>query len=380
MQEILFVIADYGTRIILSPYFWTVVAVTVSFLVIRVLYRKAKLNSLGHLEYTRSFSSDGVFAEDSLTFTEVIRNPTFFPLFSVKMEFFIPSGFVIDGMECDGHTKMTSLFHIPPRATVTKTHSVRADLRGRYHLETSMVRYAKNDFLFSVPFDICVYPNYSAVKANIDTYLYRVGDSISKNKCIEDPFFISGIRRYQVGDPMRNINFKASVRSFSGGMRQMMTNSYDSSRNFDAMIFLDLFNYSQNGDAERQKEQLELGLCYACYILSAVVDHGGSCGFASNCAPAGRAYMHIPCSSGNLHTKRMLEAFASVNYYDKRDHSINSLLENIVKELAAGVDVYLITPVIDSKTALTIRRIEGMGRNVCVIPLSERGCGYEEIS
>lgn len=379
MQEVLFLIADYGTRIILSPYFWITLALIAVFLIIRALYRKGKLRSLGHLEYTRSFSADGVFAGDSFTFTEVIRNHTFFPLFSVKMEFFIPDGFVIDDMECDGHTKMTSLFHIPPRATVTKTHTVRADTRGYYHIETAMIRYAKNDFLFTVPFDIYVYPNYSAVRANIDNYLYRVGDSISKNKCVEDPFFISGIRHYQMGDPMRNINFKASVRSFSGGVRQMMTNSYDSSRNFDAMIFLDLFNYSQNGDAGIQNEQLELGLCYACYILSEVVAHGGSCGFASNCAPVGRAYAHIPCSSGTLHTKRMLEAFATVNYYDKRDHSINSLLENIAKELAVGVDVYLITPVVDSKTALTIRRIEGMGRSVCVIPLSERGYGYEEI-
>ena len=136
------------------------------------------------------------------------------------------------------------------------------------------------------------------------------------------------------------------------------------------MIFLDLFNYSGNGNAETQKLQLENGLSYACYLLSEIAANGGKVGFASNSASGGGAYVHIPCKRGNLHIQRLLECFAKINYYDKREYSISTLLENVTKELDEGTDVYLLTPVVDSKTAVTLRNIECSGHNVCVISLS----------
>ena len=380
MLDVFIVVYDFLGRVTLSLWFWVAVVVIVFVIIGVAWYRRLKLRALGELEYSRSFSVKGIFATDSFTMIEELRNPTFFPLFSVKMEFFFPAGFTIDGVECGEYTNIGSVFFIPPRAYVTKTHTVRADLRGYYHMETATVKYRKNEFLFSVPFDLYVYPNYSLISSDIQPDLYHVGDNVSKSRYIEDPFFLAGIRPYQTGDSMRQINFKASVRSFSGGVRKLMSNYYDSSRNFDSMIFLDLFNYSDNGTAEIQKLQLEMGLSYACYLLSEVVSNGGTVGFASNSASGGGAYVHIPCGGGNLHVQGILESFAKINYYDKREYSINSLLENLTNELTEGTDIYLITPVVDSKTAATLRRIECSGKNVCVIPLSNksgRGDGDE---
>ncbi len=370
MQVFLIEIAELLSRIMLSIWFWIVFAVLIFSILLVAWYRRLKLEALGRLEYSRSFSVKGIFATDSFSMTEVLRNPTSFPLFSVKMEFFFPAGFTIDGVECGEYTKVKSVFFIPPHASVEKVHTVRADLRGYYHMETAMVKYRKDEFLFSVPFDLYVYPNYSAMTSDIKADLYHVGDNISKFRYIEDPFFLAGIRPYQSGDAMRSINFKASVRSFVGGVRKLMSNYYDSSRNFDSMIFLDLFNYSGNGTAETQMQQLEMGLSYACYLLSEIASNGSSVGFAANSASGNGAYVHIPCGSGNLHIQRLLECFAKINYYDKRTYSISSLLENLTKELDEGTDIYLITPVVDTKTAVTLRRIECAGQNVCVIPLS----------
>jgi hypothetical protein len=100
------------------------------------------------------------------------------------------------------------------------------------------------------------------------------------------------------------------------------------------------------------------------------VSNGGNIGFASNSASGNGAYIHIPCASGNMHVQRLLECFAKINYYDKREYSINSLLENVTRELAEGTDIYLITPVVDSKTAATLKRIECSGYNVSVVSLA----------
>ena len=379
MQELIIVIADIITRLVLSIWFWIVVAFVVFVTITLAWYRRLKSRALGQLEYTRDFSLKGVFAGDSFSFTEILHNPTFFPLLSVKMEFFFPAGFTIDSLECSEYTKISSVFFIPPRASVAKTHTVRADIRGYYHMETAMIKYRKNEFLFSEPFDLYVYPNYSIIQSDIEPDLYHIGDIMSKQRYIEDPFFLAGIRPYQAGDSMHRINFKASVRAFSGGVRSLMSNYYDSSRNFDSMIFLDLFNYSGNGTAELQKQQLEMGLSFACYLLSQIASNGGTVGFASNSAAGASAYVHIPCGRGNLHTQRLLETFARINYYDRREYSINSLLENITKDLDEGTDIYIITPVVDSKTASTLRAIEGSGHNISVILLASVGRrGFDE--
>ena len=371
MEKIAYFFADILSRILTSKLFWVALALFLIWRLSVAIYRHLKLGALEQLEYDRAFSADGVFAGDSFNLTETIHNPTLFPLLAVNIEFFVPNGFTVDDVVCKEYTRVTSIFHIPPHATVTKTHTVRADLRGHYHLETAAINYRKHEFLFPTSLAIRVYPNYSTVRADIIPDLYRTGDSISQNKYIEDPFFISAIRPYQSGDPMRSINFKASVRSFSGGIRQLMANSYDSSRNFDSMIFLDLFNYADAGEYE--KVRFETGLCYSCYLLSETLQNGGSVGFASNCAAGLDPYVYIPCSTGNIHTKNILNCLSEISYYNKREYSISSLLERFASNSGRSVDIYLITPTIDLKTAETLHRLESMGRNVCVIPLCDAG-------
>ena len=369
MKEFFAAFSAVMLYVLTSGWFWiSVLALAVLYLLV-LWYRHRKILALERLEYSRSFSSDGVFAGDVLEFCESLRNPTFFPLFAVRMEFFVPGGFVVDHVYCKEYTKIASVFFIPPRATVTKTHTVCAQCRGHFHMETATVRYRSNEILFSDPFDLYVYPNYASVKAEVPPDLYHAGQSLAQSRMVEDPFFLAGIRPYVPGDPMRAVNFKASVRSFSGGMRCLMTNSYDSSRNYDAMIFLDLYAHVEGDNIDKQKQRLEMGLCYATYLLHEIVQHGGAVGFTSNCAEEEKPYTRIPCGRGNLHAEHILKCFAGIHSFAKRDYSIVSLLDAYAGDPMGGVDLYLITANVDDATAMTLRRLENMGRNVCVIPL-----------
>ena len=361
-------LANIVGKVTRSPQFWIALLVLAAGAILIALYRQAKLRALDKVIYSRHFSTDGIFVGETLELIETIRNPGWFPLFRVRVEFFMPGGLTVDGIECKKHTKVTSIFHIPPYATVQKAHTVRADKREHYHMQTSFIRYRKTEYTFPSPINFYAYPNQYDADASFAPDVYRSGDAIASRKYIEDPFFLSGIRAYRPGDPMRAINFKASARGFSGGMRQLMSNDYDSSRNYNSMIVLDLTSYSEAPmDADTQ---IEIGLRYACYLFCEALRNGGNVGFAANCAVDSSRYIHIPCSSGTMHTKLILEQFAEISSNAKRDYSVNVILQTIVPDLPRGTDVYIITPFVDDKMAGLLHALRRTGRTVEVILLS----------
>lgn len=333
-----------------------------------ILYQRLKLRALGMIEYTRSFSTDGVFAGESFTLTENIRNRTVFPLFFVEMDFFVPSGLTVDGVKCSEYTKSTSIFHIPPFSTVKRIHTVTSDKRDHYILHNAGVTYLKNEFVFDVPIEVYVYPSRYHSGADMSEDVRLAGEALARRKYIEDPFFFAGIRQYNRGDSMRQINFKASVRSFSGGARQLMCNSYDSSRSFDTMIYLDLTDYEKADDFESYSNMLEDGLRCACYLFSQAEINGGRVGFATNCSAENSRYVKIDCDRGIGHSKAVLECLASITPYARRSYSIHALMSEAV-ELPPTTEIYFVTPHINDKNAELIRSLERMGRSVRTVRL-----------
>ncbi len=371
MKSSLVLFSD-GVRELLSSQVVTgiVVALIVTTVLVTlavIAYRKTKLSALGMLEYSRSFSTDGVFSGESFTLTEVVRNRTIFPLFFVEMDFFVPSGLTVDGVRCSEYTKSTSIFHIPPYSTVQKIHTVTSQKRDHYVLHNAAVTYRKNEFVFDVPIDVYVYPD-RRFGVDMSEEVRIAGETVAKRKYIEDPFFFEGVRRYNRGDSMRQINFKASVRSFSGGVRQLMSNSFDTSRSFDLMIYLDLTDYSNADDFEHYSITLENSLRCACYLFSQAEMNGGKVGFAANCAGETGRYVHIPCGTGNGHAKAILECFSSITPYARRDYSIHALMSGAF-ELPLSTDIYYVTSFVTDKNAELIRSLERMGRYVRVIRL-----------
>lgn len=369
MSAIFSVILDFILDILTAAWFWIAIGVLVAFLLLRALYRKLKTWALGYLFYSRSFSTDGVFVGESLELIERIENHSWFPLFSVQIEFFVPAGITVDELVCREYTKVTSFCFVPPFSTVHKKHTIVANKRDHYKLNTASAVYRSNEFIFSDQLDFYAYPSCDGADLKLTTDLYHAGNAISDRKYIEDPFFISGIRPYRAGDPMRSINFKASLRSFSGGMRQLVTNNYDSSRNYDSMILLDLTTYAEN--SLRAEYQLELGLKYTCFLFCEALKNAGRVGFASNCAIGESRYVHIPCSSGEAHTKTMLESFSELAWFARRDFSMTAIVKAIAPTLSIGTDLYLVTPYVDGELAKLLSELERAELSVNVITLRE---------
>ena len=371
MQYIQIIIDFFGNvigAIIGSPVFLSIVAAVIIAALLVLIYRKLKLRALSQIEYSRHFSTDGVFSGESFTMTEVLKNPTIFPLFFVEMEFFVPSGLTVDGVKCSEYTKSASIFHIPPYSTVQKVHTVTSNKRDHYKLQNASVTYRKIEFVFEVPIDVYVYPNKYYADVDLSEDVKLAGDTIANRKYIEDPYFFSGIRRYVPGDSMRQINYKASVRSFTGGQRQLMCNFYESSRSYDTMIYLDLTDYAAENAFEECESILEQGLRCACHLFCQAETNGGRVGFVANCETDMGKYVNIPMGTGHAHAKKILECFAVISSYARNDYSIHSLLREAIK-LPEETDIYFITSRVTDKNAELIRALRRMGRSVSVIGL-----------
>lgn len=330
--------------------------------------RKMKKRAVELLEYGRSLSTDGIFAGETLELTETAKNTTWFPLFNIKIEFYVPAGLTVDSVECREYTKLTSVFNIPPYATVTKKHNIRADKRGHFTLSNPSFTHRKDEYRFDIPLDFYGYPDLFGANTEMPADILHSGNAVSSRKYIEDPFFLSAIREYRVGDPMRHINFKASVRYFSNGSRRLMCNSYDSSRCYDTMIFLDLNRYPTS--PLHSGYQLETGLKYACYLFCEAVENGGRVGFAVNSATSTQSFSFIKCGAGEAHIKQLLRQFALLDNYSIREYSLAALMRNCISEFKSGTDIFLITPFIDESTAEMIAAVKRVGINLTVITIT----------
>ena len=122
MEQILLALADFLSLVLMSIWFWIGLFVLLLGLLLKRFYYILKLQTLEKVQYSRSFSTDGIFTNESLDLIEVIENPTWFPLFFVQVEFFIPSGLTIDDLTCTEYTKVTSFFHVPPHIRIIARH------------------------------------------------------------------------------------------------------------------------------------------------------------------------------------------------------------------------------------------------------------------
>ncbi|MBE6597746.1 MAG: DUF58 domain-containing protein [Ruminococcaceae bacterium] len=370
MSDILYWLSETALTLITSRLFWILFFITAISILLFFIYKKLKIWALERVEYLREFSSDGVFVGDTIELVETIKNRTWFPLFSVQVGFFLPSGLKINDLVCNDYTKVTSIFFIPPFSTVSKKHNVVPVKREHYKLNMASILYRKNEFVFNDDIDFFAYPDVFDTGINLSRDLCFSGNIISSKKYIEDRFFVSGVRPYYYGAPMNSINFKASTRSFSGGIRQLVCNSCDSSKNSDSMIFLNLTHYSEISISD--EEQVELGLKYACFLFCESLKNAGCVGFATNCSRDFSKYVHIPSGSGVIHSKKILEAFSEIAWYAKRDYSMNAILKKLVPSLSADTDIFLITPMVDDELSRTVNMIKQAGYAIHIIPLEER--------
>lgn len=372
-------LADLLFRLIFSPVTAVLFVLAVLAFLLWRLYLHLRSRALEQVEYERSFSADGVFCGAEIVMTEEIRNPTWFPLFFVEISFFAPDGLCFDGVERQGYQRLRSVFQLLPHSKAVREHSVCGLRRDRYHMEAAQIIWRDHAYEFVAPLSLSVYPADFEAPLDIMPDALRQGDRLAAKRFPEDPYFTSGVREYRSGDTVRQIHYKASARTFTHGQRQWMVHNCESSRNFDAMVFLDLTPYPEVCSVMAHNRALvENGLRLACFFLRETVRNGGRFGFAANIEALNHTgkdpIVFIPCAMGKVHMKEVLETFAAIPVYrTARDYSFAALMQKHRHMVPKDMDVFLLTAGAEGGHSRLLRELERAGNTVTVvrIPVTE---------
>ncbi len=332
------------------------------------LFRLLRRFTVDRLVYSRDFSEKAVYEGDTAELIETIWNPTPFPVFLVDVESYFYDGLQIDGRAAaKGEMRyFLSRFHLMPFERVTKHLSVFAVKRGYYKLSTVSIFRCGDERAIESAAELYVYPRVDDIREQIPS-AYGLGDERSRNRLMQDPFSINGIREYQRGDPFGSINFKASARLSVQGMPRFAVNRYEYSASSKYYIYQN-FHLPKGGELpfEAYEALMEDGLRMAASLLVRAIDRGGVCAFSANCATVeGEKKVTFPLAGGELHKQDILKEMARTRAMDGVSFA-GMLALDILRGMEHG-EVFLITSYVDDAIGEQIARLEALGNTVKIM-------------
>ncbi|MBO5702742.1 MAG: DUF58 domain-containing protein [Clostridia bacterium] len=367
-------------RFVMSPafpyFFWLAVAVVI-FLILRKIYLRIRENNLCNITYTREFTEKGVYAGDEVELIETVVNNGFFPLLAVDIEAYLYNELRLQGFEPpkkDGMQYFISRFNLWPYMRIRRRHKLVCLKRGHYQLQSAVVRKKLGEEVFECPAEIYVYPKPFEIDPALPAVSMMQGDERALRQLFADPFSISGVRDYRFGDPVSQINFKASAKTWLGSRRSatpLMVNDRDFCAARRLAVFIDYHLERDCGiDGEEYGRLTELALSYSAHIIRNAVYGGYSVGFFANCKRQdGSMIERFPLAGGEAHMLDIFRTMASMRAAD--GGSFPALLDELLEtgENSAEILIFVLcqTPETDARAF----ELERRGNGVRVFSLPE---------
>ncbi len=319
---------------------------------------------IARLIYSRRFGEEGVYEGEGTTLTEVIRNPSFLPVFFVDVEAYFYDGLRLTDQPADPRGTMQyarSRFHLLPFMQITRTHPVACTKRGDYRLETVDIFYRRRVRYLAAPAGIFVYPKIVPVEGSQTPLSQAQGESVTAQRLLYDPFSVNGVRSYRFGDPLHSINFKATARSGRYGTEGIRVNSRDFCSDRTVFVCLNFQLAAGHSIPTPAYEQMmEGGLSYAAALLREAIYGGNRAGFAANCLlVSGEKGISIPTGSGEEHLKNALKQMARARC--AFGLSFAGMLASCLREGVMGHEIYILTPELTEETDALLSRLALQG-------------------
>lgn len=155
---------------------------------------------------------------ESVFIEERVENNKILPLVVVSIKYSISHSFspyIVDEKE----VVISSRFALLGRKKVIRKYPLTSLKRGIYSFNSGIIESSDlfSSLSFSMPFysDEIVIVTPRRLNSPSFSLLYKevLGTVLSKQKRVEDPFEIRGIREYQVSDNIKDINWKASAKT-----------------------------------------------------------------------------------------------------------------------------------------------------------------------
>ena len=368
-------------RFFSSPGFKTMAIILGVLLLLYILvkiYGAMRNAHLDQIEYERTFSEVGVYEGDEVEIIETIRNRGVFPLLMVDVESYFFNELELEEYQhAPGSTMqyVISRFNLGPYMQIKRHHRITAAKRGHYQLQVATIYTKKDPLTIEAPAELYVYPK--AIPLNLQNMAVgrMQGDFISNRPLFTDPFSLSGIRDYRFGDPVSQINFKASARvpmtGFSASPLKVNARDYCASRRL--MIYMNFhLLMGSKIDGEEYNRRAERGLSFCAALVRDAVYEGFSVGFAANCKNmSGEMSTRFGCQSTESHLLAILKEMAKMNPTDGA--SFSSLLEYDIRDGMRDTEVIIISFDTQEDVLDRIDALERLGNSVNTIILESEG-------
>lgn len=372
-------VSDTLARIVGSRWFILLLVLLGLFLLFIILlrvYGSMRSRRLSRVVYERHFSEEGTYEGDSVELIETVRNTGFFPLFGVDIESYFYNELDLEEYEPDSNSTMQyviSRFNLWPYMQIRRRHKLTARRRGDYQLHVVTIYNKANPITVEAPAELFVYPR--AVPLNLPVLAVgrMQGEYVSNRPLFTDPFSLSGIRDYRFGDPVSQINFKASARvpmtGFSSSPFKVNARDYCASRRL--MVYMDFhLPMGSKIDGAEYSRRAERGLSFCAALIRDAIYDGFRVGFATNCKNVnGQMSSRFPCEGSQTQFLSIMKEMARMNPTDGA--SFASVLEYDIAEGMSDTEIIILSFDTHEEIIDRIQSLEKLGNSVQQIILGE---------
>ncbi|HLI00035.1 MAG TPA: DUF58 domain-containing protein [Acidimicrobiales bacterium] len=346
-------LVGWWTHAILIAMGGAVVAVTAAAL--RIWQRE----SLTGVSYRRHLDHDRASFGERVTLELQFVNDKLLPLTWLHVDDEVPAGLTITGATvlADVSDRPGHLHHVVPMLPyqrVRRRLTVVCDQRGWHRfgpaelVSGNPAAYQENRRPAGVIDRLLVYPKVFRLDPTGIASRVPIGDLRATQRLFGDPTRILGVRRYEPGDPLRHIDWRASARS-----DELLVRVFEPTTALRVAVFVDVA-LPQVRRGLRSPDELEFLLAVAASWISALAEQGVAVGLYSPAMVDGQQIAAVPTSSPGA-LADLLELLARATAWGS--WAFGPTLVDEAGRLPSGTSVLVIAPHFPEATLVAVQEV-----------------------
>ena len=316
------------------------VAVSSVFGVLLRMFAVKKLSCL------RRFSKTAVFEGEEGEMVEVVSNNSWMIVPWLRIESRVSPHLRFgkqDNLDVIGNMYHKSIFTLMPYQRITRRHRVRFVHRGAFNVGNASI--TAGDFLGvfqstleqNLDIGLLVYPRLLDESELPAPFSRLIGDCIVQRQLLRDPFMVSGIRPYQLGDNVRDIHWQATART---GETQVRVHDFTAQTRLLVLVNTQLSEKQWGNLMDYEQGPIEYAISMAATLCVRALRAGLPAGFGAN-MPIGdskECALTLP-AGGAAREEELLAAFARMRVI--RLCSFNAFLDGL--RSLSGLDIVILS-------------------------------------
>ena len=334
--------------------------------------------SLVDLSYTRELSESRVFAGEPVTLTLTVTNRKPIPLPRVRIEDELPEELRVGGTEVEPgsspHTR--TLKHATSMSGYERIrweYTVKCNEPGFYRLGS--VRMESGDLFgffashATTPGTeyLLVYPRVVPLAELGLPAVRPFGEVLSGSRVFEDPARPAGIREYQLGDPLKIVDWKATAR-----LQGLHVRTFEPTSTITVVLVVAVETMSRRWEGY-SKLHLDRVITAAASVASYSAERGYTLGLFSNGTPilADRP-MRVAPSRSPEQLNIILEALATIRPFEAAPMATQ--LSEHSRRFPFGTTLAIVVAFMHPEMALVIGDLSRQGHKVVVVYVGSGAC------